>query len=240
MCFKKMRVRASMSFFVLIYLWSVPFGVCAKGSTDDLVTNNDATFNAVVEDGENLSLLSLRLFGTMKKFQQIAEWNNIALPYKIYTKQKLILREEPTLNKKEGFNLVVNYWRKRIGVIEQKIPSRKKEVIVREQKKEFKKELEKIKEEAIKDADIPPEKLSAETHFAKGETFFNKEKFGEAYGHFHESRELNPSQLRAWFFEIRCLKKLGRNDEAKKTAELLVDKHAETEHVPFIKKILEE
>ena len=52
---------------------------------------------------------------------------------------------------------------------------------------------------------------------------------------FNESRNKDQDQMPVWLFQIRTLRQLKRNDEAKDLAKAFISQHPEMEHVPFLK-----
>ncbi|MBL7714375.1 MAG: LysM peptidoglycan-binding domain-containing protein [Bdellovibrionales bacterium] len=72
----------------------------------------------VLEDGESLRLISLRLYGHSKRWQDIAARNGLQDPYLIRTGQVLLLPDSPTIEKRDGDLLVLNFWRKKLGLSE--------------------------------------------------------------------------------------------------------------------------
>lgn len=52
--------------------------------------------------GRSLSEIALELYGKIGLWKEIAAWNGIAAPYRIYRGQRLVLRLAPTLTPKEG------------------------------------------------------------------------------------------------------------------------------------------
>lgn len=70
----------------------------------------------VQDDGETLALVSLRLYGDTKHWQEIADRNGLKAPFKIQMGQVLLLATAPTQNPKDGDRIVLNFWRKKLGL----------------------------------------------------------------------------------------------------------------------------
>lgn len=66
-----------------------------------------------VQKGESLHLISLTLYGTGKRWKELAEANGLAHPYLIRVGQKIKIPEAPTLGKEDQDLALLRYWRKR-------------------------------------------------------------------------------------------------------------------------------
>jgi hypothetical protein len=99
-------------------------------------------FYTIDEEAKNLSLVSLRLYGTQNKWKEIAKWNNLTNPNHISLGQKLIIKQKPILSTKDGNYLLYEYYLKRFNQFSNNF----------NQKKEFVelKTLERIKEDEKK------------------------------------------------------------------------------------------
>jgi len=65
-----------------------------------------------VEDTECLYLISLKLYGTTRHWEKIADLNQISNPYQVLTGEKIKIYKPPTLSKKQGEQALLEYWRK--------------------------------------------------------------------------------------------------------------------------------
>ncbi len=81
----------------------------------------------------------------------------------------------------------------------------------------------------------PPEPESAEEFYNKGKEQFDGGEYERALANFKQSRTLNEESLPSWFFEIRTLKLLEQDDEAKKTATHLLDERPELKNLPMFR-----
>src|SRR5262249_54396630 len=63
---------------------------------------------------------------------------------------------------------------------------------------------------------------SPEELMEEGDALFKEKKYGEALVKFRKSRELNEGFLPSWFYEIRTLREMNREKEAKTTAKGLL------------------
>lgn len=88
-------------------------------ATTETVTTVTATgaYETQVEDsGETLSLISMRLYGTSKRWQEIAEANDLQAPYPVRVGQILKLTTAPTLDVFEGRIEILKHYRKKFGL----------------------------------------------------------------------------------------------------------------------------
>lgn len=69
----------------------------------------------VTDSGDSLTMVSLRLYGTHRRWTELAALNQISRPYHIRLGQVLNLPAAPTLDPKEGDAIVLNYWRRKFG-----------------------------------------------------------------------------------------------------------------------------
>ncbi|MBL7715792.1 MAG: LysM peptidoglycan-binding domain-containing protein [Bdellovibrionales bacterium] len=78
---------------------------------------SDAQYETKVEDaGETLSLISMRLYGTSKRWKEIAETNGMQPPYAVKVGQVLRLTSAPTLDEFQGRIEILKHYRKKFGL----------------------------------------------------------------------------------------------------------------------------
>lgn len=94
-------------FSILIFSFSNAWTMTVKQS------NN--YFYTIDAEAKNLSLVSLRLYGTQTKWTEIARWNNLTNPNHITLGQKLIIKQKPKLSTKDGNYLLYKYYLKRFN-----------------------------------------------------------------------------------------------------------------------------
>lgn len=70
----------------------------------------------VVEQYDTLSEISIKLYGTSRRWREIARWNGLEDPHKIRSGKRLLLEEAPTVEPEVGNVLLVEMWRHRFGV----------------------------------------------------------------------------------------------------------------------------
>ena len=97
-----------MSCFTLVMASSAQAGWHASKAGDYVYKVEDT--------GTNLSLISLELYGKANQWRKIAEWNGIQAPYLIRIKQKLVLKEAPTLTQEQSDEVLLAYWRRKMGL----------------------------------------------------------------------------------------------------------------------------
>jgi tetratricopeptide (TPR) repeat protein len=209
--------------------------------------SSDATTTFRVDDDTNLSEISLRLYGTANKWRKIAEWNQLASPYRVRLNQVLELRDPPTLGPEEGKQKLLAMWRRRMGVVASEVVAAPKE------KQEEQKKHEEVKlqsefvatfheDEVEAKKDLPPQQAERERsyddYFKEGEVQDKSQHFEEAAASFKKAREINPKSFAAWLCEIAVLKKLGRQAEAKTTAMALVEREPQLGNIPVIRNLL--
>ena len=226
-------------FLVIFFGFSLGFALSAEEKTAQ-------TFRyRVTSEDIGLQIISIRLYGTLKKWHELAKWNHLETPYPIRIGQYLILEEKPTFTEKEGEAEVMKVWRQRfqlsVDAVEMKAIEiqhiKKKEEKRKEIKKEFLVTFQEIQKK--EEPEKAKEEVTAEKKFANGETYFNNKQHEEALVEFRKSHELDPEPLPAWFYEIRILRLLNREEEAKKTAKVLFKVHPEVEQLPMFQLMFE-
>lgn len=77
---------------------------------------NDNYIYTIDADTKNLSLVSLRLYGSQNKWKEIAKWNNLSDPNYILLGQKLIIKHKPKISSEEGDLLLYKYYRRKFKI----------------------------------------------------------------------------------------------------------------------------
>lgn len=141
-----------------------------------------------------LGEISRSVYGTTKRWKEIAKWNNLRPPYYVRTGQILRLQEAPKLTMAEGKVELNKMWNQRYGIEVDHSPAA---------------------------AYAPPETLvksyhkpvtqnpKAEALFLRGKKLYDEGKFKEAAEFFKESRINNREMISAWIFEIQSWKQVG-------------------------------
>lgn len=73
----------------------------------------------IVQDGMDLSQISLLLYGTDSRWVELATFNHLKRPYRLFVGQKLKLKSAPTIKKTEGRQKLVERWRKHFDYVSQ-------------------------------------------------------------------------------------------------------------------------
>lgn len=237
----------------------------AAWGTDSLVSTSQKKSNrwsTRVLDGESLGQISMRLYGTTKKWKKIAEWNQLSPPYRIKVNQLLVLEVQPALSEQAGNDALLQMWRKRFGLVEQAplvaVPAtpvlpqvpQKVQALVEEAKKEDRtlevkeqiqsiQDTSKMDEEQIKQVETQVEKLEEEEYQAKGfyelgQKHMQSKQYEKAFQSFRKSRTLDPDLLAPWFYEIKALRLMSRDDEAKEVVVELLDHRPELKELPVL------
>ncbi|MBT6325316.1 MAG: LysM peptidoglycan-binding domain-containing protein, partial [Bdellovibrionales bacterium] len=87
-----MEIIKSMHFYKII-LFTFLFSISKVWATP--VQKTDTYIYIIDADTKNLSLVSLRLYGSKNKWKEIAKWNNLADPNYVVLGQKLIIKQKP-------------------------------------------------------------------------------------------------------------------------------------------------
>jgi len=106
------------------------------------------------------------------------------------------------------------------------------------QKTDIVSEFYKLLEEIRRDNPPKPNKETAEEYFVKGHEYFTQGKYTPAAKYFKMSRQYNPRQLRAWFFEIKSLMNLHSDMDVDETVKKFIVIHPQVYNVPYIKQTL--
>ena len=205
----------------------------------------------VVEQYDTVSIVAIRLYGKMSMWKKIVEWNELKSPYGLKPGRKLKLELTPTVSRKRGNRLVVARYirllnRRKIAAtkelaslpsgtpsmpIEQEIPEENK----LKDEPQFLAAVQQAQQEAKEEN---PEVFSADVLLNQGEKLFDEQKYKPALAKFRASQKLDPEPVTVWMYEVRTLKILKRNREARDAAKELVDRHPEMKSVPVIRALL--
>ncbi|MGK5089816.1 hypothetical protein WDW86_19875, partial [Bdellovibrionota bacterium FG-2] len=233
--------------FGLFFLFPCFYGSAwAKGKAAEV---GKSTWTYRTHPHETLSEISIRLYGTHRLWPQIAKWNSLKPPYRVLPERNLILKRKPTVSAKEGEQYVLNLWRAYFALppkeskksegspLALKVsPAPKTKVQERaEIKDQFLAAIQNENREQVDAADS--EGKSAEEYLAEGEKFLKDKKFEAAVESFKKARETNPTLTAPWFYEIRAFRLLKRDDDARKTASLLLKLHPEFQALPLFKNL---
>jgi len=182
-------------------------------------------YYTVTDDGDSLGTISLKLFGTSRKWQKIAEHNKLKPPYRIVHNQKLSIPDKPQLTTEQGAATLLQMWRRRL----ERKPS-EREIY----KLSLKEALDQQTIEAQIDAD---DEAVAKTQLLKGEELFKNKKFKKALTYFNRARTAEPELISAWLYEIRTLKILKEEKQATELSHIFLKLHEEFADLPMFKGI---
>ncbi len=73
----------------------------------------------VNDSGLSLSVISTMVYGTCKRWPEIARWNHLKDPYRIYVGQKLIVKDPVSLDQAQMDHRLLQLWRSRLAKREQ-------------------------------------------------------------------------------------------------------------------------
>ena len=194
--------------------------------------------HTVTEDARNLGDIAVFLYGDGKMYLKIAKWNNIPSPYVVHLGQKLILLEKPLLTSEEGSAKLLEVWRARFNIFidDQTISPEEKKA--RENFVAKLRETEKIEKAVASVAAVPEVKApNAKEELAHGQRLFDAQAYETATQHFKKAREIDPDLVTSWFYEIVALRMLKKDEDAKATAKLLLDRKPMLSGIPMFKKM---
>lgn len=179
----------------------------------------------LIQQGDTLGSISYSVYGEYRYWKHLYDYNKdlIRDPNQIYA----------------GF--LIYYLPK-----EQLNPEDYPPVMRRQQK-----ELAEDQEEPFRDTASVPESteepltqteevsdLKADDWFSKGEKEYEAGNFEGALTSYRQSREQDPEKIRTWFKEIKTLRKLERDAEAKELALVLTKKQPQLKSLPMFKSLL--
>jgi len=233
------------------------FAVLFSGGITATATAQDRLEYIVDEETPSLCVVGIYLYGHCAMHREIARWNDIPPPYRIKLGQKLILEKVPELTPAEGRAKLLWAFRKKFGLPETGTvvstpPPKKLEKLTYTEITKLAppkpKALPSIEaqDELVNTVETPTqtqiqaERLrSTEEEFDFGVNLFNKKEFEDAVTAFRNARNQNPKFIPPWIFEIRSLKEIKKDDEARNTARELIEKHPHTARLPVVKTALE-
>ncbi len=200
-----------------------------------------ASATYTVEPHLSLGEIAVKLYGKYKMWSKIAEWNGLAAPYTIKPGQKLVLNKKRRYDDKRGDRALVKMWLRRFAIKEGDIqvgPHAKSPVEIAKEKKlreDFQSAMKEIQKEEEKE-DSP--EVRAKKLLAEGETAFKEKRYGDALSQFRKSKNLDNKPMVTWFYEIRTLRLMKNDDEAKTIAKSFVNNHPELKDIPLFQSLL--
>lgn len=175
-------------------------------------------------EARNLSTISIRLYGTSRKWREIAEWNSIPHPYRISLGQKLTLKQAPLLSLEEGYTLLLAHYRKRFGL---KVDQAHVDAILASARQR----------ETRSSADrwVRTRTPAQGSEFLAAEKSFNAGRFLAAAESFRRIRTADPEDVPSWFYEIRSLQALDRPGESEEVARHFLGRFPEYKSIVTIR-----
>lgn len=149
-----------------------------------------ATASYVVQKHDILGYISLRHYGTSRKWKKIARWNNIENPRFIRPGQKLHLWEAPTISLAEGLRLVA---------------------AAKEKRRQVKSLAQNEDKHGITPAPRTEERTKNSAQVANAT--YGKGNYSKASVLFAEERKKNPERVTAWLYELSSLKLSGNSEK---------------------------
>jgi predicted Zn-dependent protease len=189
-------------------------GFAAETRPDGCLPPGEGASYRVGWDIRTLSEISAYLYGTAKKYTQIAQWNGIAAPYKIRQGQCLKLKEAPRMTPEQGLAEV----QRRRGESPSVATVAPQPILI---PLPFKKNEE-----------------ATEKQLDQGEKALKDGHYSHAIEVFHAAREQDPESVAAWLFEIQALNMSHHEADARELARRLVSKQDELKEIPYLQKLL--
>jgi hypothetical protein len=212
----RFRSLKSSGFSLLFLLCAgTPAGFAAGTRPDECLPSDKGASYRVGWDISTLSEISVYLYGTAKKYTQIAQWNDIEPPYEIKGGQCLKLKEAPLLTPEQG--------------------------LAEMQRRRGESPSVATANTAPQPVLIPlplKNEKATEKQLDQGEKALKDGHYGHAITVFRAAREQDPESIAAWLFEIRALSVSHHEAEARELASRLVSKHDELKEIPYLQKLL--
>ncbi len=231
--FLRTRDRA----WVILFLLVSPWLICAVFANEP---NEGWTYKT--HQHETLSEISIRLYGTHRMWPEIAKWNSIKAPFSVRPNQVLTLKTKPTVKPEEGERFVQNLWRAYFDLPPQGTQLNTPEIEPSPIPKTRAQQQAEIKDQflaAVQETESREAvEKTAEEYLSQGETLLKNGQFEKAVESFQKSREIDSSLTAPWLLEIRALRLLKREDEARRTSVLFLKLHPELRSLPLFKDLL--
>ncbi len=217
------------------------------------------TAEYVVRRDDTLKDIAVRLYGDVAAWHEIAEWNHLKNPNHLFVGTRLTLKKAPTVSEEEGNRLLLTRWRGYLENHQPKVdpsapaanldarapasiktpppaPAEPSEKVYSEaEEKRFQTALNQAKVEAWKE---DRKGYAADFLLSAGQELFEKNDYEHALPKFQRSRQLDPEPVSVWIYEIRTLKALNREPEARATAKQFADRHPAMQNLPLIRGLL--
>ncbi len=174
----------------------------------------------VTKEAPTLGEISRFVYGTTKRWQEIAEWNNLKPPYMVREGQELLLKESPKITPNEGSVELNKMWKQQLKLDQDRSPAAafdQGEMIVKSYSKPT------------------TPNAQAEAFFQRGQQLYQQNDFKGAAESFRKSREVNKELISSWIFEMQSLKKLGQIDSEEKTRLLFLKNHPGMSDLPSVR-----
>jgi hypothetical protein len=153
----------------------------------------------VVRPTETLWSIAIHRYKAPFRWLEIAKWNNLAAPYTVFPEQRLILRKKP-LRADPPLAVADEETRSETGA----------------------KYADSVRETTNALAAAP---TSAKKLCAQGRSQLEEDRPEAALELFRQGRAADPRYLPCWLFEIRTLRSLKREAEARETTALFLKHH---------------
>lgn len=171
----------------------------------------------VVVKNDILGFISLKHYGTSRKWKKIARWNHIEDPHHIRPGQKLELFEMPTLSLSEGQRLVDAAKEKRRQMRAANGSSRQ----VAATPKSFDR--------------AEPKKEIKKTPAQVANTTYKSGNYRAASALFSEERKKDPDRVTAWLYELSSLKLSGNVEKFLEIRKLFLEKFPTLAQLELVK-----
>ena len=206
--------------------------LCAPAQANEQKT---AVFHLITEDTPSLGLVSVYCYGSTRYWRKIAAWNHLPPPFRLKPGQKLWLKKAPTLTPEQGEKKLLAMWRKRLGLPSlDEIAAKEMAVKKKAAQAEYTHALKEAQNEEQEDEPDSPEAC-----VARGQKEFDAKQYDAAIADFEKARDADPDTLAAWFYEIRTLRILKKDQEAKAISIQLLKNHPELQNLPMFKDVKE-
>lgn len=186
---------------------------------------------ARVESGESLKLVSIRLYGTTRKWLELAKLNGLKPPYVVWKGQRLrVLPGVPILPRSVGDAKVLEMWRQRTGA---GIRSSTAPAAVERFEEAKSAWLGAVPAPQARVDGPSDEELSADLEFERGKALFDQGDHAAALRHFAKSILIDRVSPQAWFYAIRALKVLNRGKERRAIIADFLSDHPQFSGLPM-------
>lgn len=194
-----------------------------------------------VDDHLSLSEISVLLYGTTRRWKELAETNSLQAPYPVHLGQRLKLKTPPSISLEEGRDRLLKMWRTRFGLHDEPVaPAQPDFQTLSESPAESQRVNQRFEEEQKLATAAAPEKsveLDAEAALREGQSALQHGLLPEARDLLERARTLDPASVEAWIAEMRALELLRKNDEARSIARDFAARFPDLAELPLVKRL---